>query len=65
LGILDQRWAGVKILGIGGNGIAGLWEKKIATTNSTGQVVNEKVLFKQIGNESGARVEAHYERFQR
>ena len=52
----------MKILGIGGNGIAGLWEKKHATANSTGQVVKEKVVVKQIGNDFGARAEAHYMR---
>ncbi|PVH78258.1 kinase-like protein [Cadophora sp. DSE1049] len=59
-GALDQRWTGVKVLGIGGNGIAGLWEKTAAAATGSGQGTKEKVVVKQIGNDFGAKIEASY-----
>ncbi|KAH7336545.1 hypothetical protein BKA65DRAFT_553187 [Rhexocercosporidium sp. MPI-PUGE-AT-0058] len=61
-GKLDQSWTGIKVLGIGGNGVAGLWQK--TTANGIVPPTVESVVVKQIGTKDGALNEARFmERF--
>lgn len=52
-GKLDNTWTGVKVLGIGGNGIAALLEKT-AADGIDDTPVGDKIVVKQIGSDAGA-----------